>query len=149
MAGEREVKVFHKSVNKDFEYHTLLLLKLTCSLATRCLLVVVLEDTVPRCLLMLKHSRNLWTKIPNLVPAKRFTRVEVQICRLLYESSWNQYTNALRVAFFKKHLQQQPNCNFNVQTLSQLKNNIEKLFKAYPQLKGAEKGQGRHILSSK
>ena len=42
MAGEREVKGFHKSVNKDFEYHTLLLLKLTCSLATRCLLVVVL-----------------------------------------------------------------------------------------------------------
>ena len=41
------------------------------------------------------------------------------------------------------------NCNFNVQALSQLKNNIEKLFKAYPQLKGAEKGQGRHILSSK
>ena len=59
MAGEREVKGFHKSVNKDFEYHTLLLLKLTCSLATRCLLVVVLEDTVPRCLLTLKHSRNL------------------------------------------------------------------------------------------
>lgn len=57
--------------------------------------------------------------------------------------------NALRVAFFKKHLQQHPNCNFNVQALSQLKNNIEKLFKAYPQLKGAEKGQGRHILSSK
>lgn len=57
--------------------------------------------------------------------------------------------NALRAAFFKKHLQQQPNCNFNVQSLSQLKNNIEKLFKAYPQLKGAEKGQGRHILSSK
>ena len=47
--------------------------------------------------------------------------------------------NALRVAFFKKHLQQHPNCNFNVQVLSRLKNNIEKVFKAYPQLKRGRK----------